>query len=550
MKSLKLLLIAFLFPLVLSAQQWEGGIFLGGSNYEGDVVVPSLFELSETNFGYGLLIRYHMKPQWALRGNLFFGKMTGTDLNFTDPAWRQQRGFSFESSLTEISLKLEWSPLAKDHWLDLNHPDRYNDEGKYKKTWTPYLFAGIGAAFVDPTPDFNENDGFNATKLSLINQDKNADISSIVPAIPLGAGFKFDLSPKTILGIEGGFRPPLTDYLDGISLAANPDKNDWYAFGGATITFRLGESNSNPTETITEVLDTDGDGVPDSNDLCPTVVGKAMFGGCPDTDNDGVADKDDACPTVAGNLAGCPDSDGDGIADNDDRCPNERGVASEGGCPQVVVVTDSDGDGVVDAEDSCPNAAGPANLLGCPDSDRDGIADISDKCPNVSAPGTSDGCPVRQVVTVVDTDNDGVPDSSDRCPNSAGSINNSGCPTISSADRAILDSAIRNVRFETSKSILKSESYTIMDQIADIMNRYPSYSLTIGGHTDSVGDSASNQYLSEKRARTCFDYLVRKGISATRMTHNGYGETQPIADNNTREGRYTNRRVEFNLFLR
>lgn len=532
MKSLKLFLFALLIPLLGTAQSgWEGGVFLGGSNYGGDVVDPDIYDLGNVNLGYGLLIRHHFNPKWALRGNLLFGKIEGNDSDYTEPAWRQRRGFSFESGITEMALKVEWSPLSKS-WMD--------DAGEFQKSWSPYIFAGVGAAFFDPMTNFNTDSEMASNLISRINEDQ-ADDSSVAISTPIGAGIKFDLGPKAVFGIEGSIAPSYTDYLDGISISANPDKNDWYAFGGMTLTFRLGTADEEEIkEPEVQVLDTDGDGIADENDSCPTVAGKAMFAGCPDTDNDGIADNDDNCPDVAGTLNGCPDGDGDGIADKDDRCPTEKGIAAEGGCPKVVV--DTDGDGVVDAQDACPNSAGLANLSGCPDTDRDGVADRNDNCPNVAGMSKYAGCP--------DTDGDGLIDSKDRCPTSAGDASNGGCPTIKAADKAVLDLAIRNIRFETSRSILKQESYDILNQVASVMSRYPNYSLSIGGHTDSVGDSSSNQMLSEKRAKQCFDYLVSRGVSSSRMSYNGYGESQPVADNGTREGRNMNRRVEFSLFLR
>ncbi len=542
MKPLHIFLIALFLPLLSSAQKLEGGVFLGGANYVGDVVVPDFFDLSNTNFAYGLLIRHSFQPKLALRGNLLFGKIQGNDADYDDPSWRQDRAFSFESPLTEISLQLEWSPLTKQ-WYNTSETGDTMENKVFQKSWSPYIFAGIGGVFFDPVTNYNT--AANGELKDEISIDQNADYSTFNVNFPMGVGVKFDLSEKAVLGIEGGVRPPITDYLDGVSVAGNSDKDDWYGFGGLTLTFRLGETNTSKEEMVEEevkVMDADGDGVEDANDLCPTVAGKAMFGGCPDTDNDGIADKDDPCPTLSGNLGGCPDSDNDGIADKDDKCPNEKGIASEEGCPKKEL--DSDGDGVLDAVDRCPNTAGISNLGGCPDSDGDGIADRDDRCPNLAGIARFGGCADG------DSDGDGVLDSQDKCPNSAGSISNNGCPTISAADRSTLDLAIRNIRFETSSNILKSESNATLDKIADIMMRYPSYDLRISGHTDSVGDSASNQRLSEKRAKACYDYLVRRGVSSSKMSHSGYGETRPIASNSDSEGRRMNRRVEFELFLR
>lgn len=107
--------------------------------------------------------------------------------------------------------------------------------------------------------------------------------------------------------IEGGDSQRAYYYIDGISVKLAPEP------------------------------DTDGDGIPDKDDRCPTVAGLASLQGCPDRDGDGIADDADACPDKAGpaEFQGCPDSDGDGIPDHLDRCPNEPGVASMKGCPEV-----------------------------------------------------------------------------------------------------------------------------------------------------------------------------------------------------------------------
>lgn len=236
-------------------------------------------------------------------------------------------------------------------------------------------------------------------------------------------------------------------------------------------------------------------------------------------------------------MKGCPDSDNDSIADKDDKCPNEAGPASNLGCP----IADTDGDGIADPDDKCPEVAGTIALAGCPDGDGDGIADGEDDCPDVAGLAKFKGCP--------DTDRDGVVDKADRCPTTPGPASNNGCPEIEEEDKEVLEFATRAVQFETGKAALKRESYGVLDQIVDILNKYPNYYLTIGGHTDSVGSSAINQRLSEKRAKACYDYILSKGVAAKRISYAGYGETQPIADNMNREGRKLNRRTEFNIFL-
>lgn len=108
--------------------------------------------------------------------------------------------------------------------------------------------------------------------------------------------------------------------------------------------------------------DTDGDGIFDNEDKCPTVVGLKIFDGCPDTDADGIQDSEDKCPTIAGIKAfdGCADTDGDGVQDSEDECPTLKGLPALKGCP------DTDGDGVADKNDKCIDSPGPVDNDGCP----------------------------------------------------------------------------------------------------------------------------------------------------------------------------------------
>jgi outer membrane protein OmpA-like peptidoglycan-associated protein len=151
---------------------------------------------------------------------------------------------------------------------------------------------------------------------------------------------------------------------------------------------------------------------------------------------------------------------------------------------------------------------------------------------------------------VNDRDRDGVPDAEDGCPNAAGPASNLGCPGMRSEDLKLLDVAMRQVQFEPSRAILLEESKQILDQIAEIMTRYPEFSLKISGHTDHIGDDESNQYLSEERAKACFLHLVGAGVDPTRMYFIGYGENMPLTDDRSRLGRQRNRRVEFVLYIK
>jgi OOP family OmpA-OmpF porin len=254
-----------------------------------------------------------------------------------------------------------------------------------------------------------------------------------------------------------------------------------------------------------------------------------------DSDMDGVLDEDDLCPTVPGLAVfeGCPDSDGDGVQDSRDDCPSIAGLLEFNGCP------DSDGDGIKDVDDMCPSVPGPVAFKGCPDTDGDGIEDSLDKCPTFVGLAAFQGCP--------DTDKDGVEDSKDKCPTTYGPISNFGCPVIEEADKEVLTFAMKAVQFQLGKATLVPESNTVLNQIVNIMNKYPDYKLSIDGHTDNTGTAEVNRKLSESRAKSCYDYLAQKGIPTSRMSYQGFGPSKPIADNSTYSGRTLNRRVEFNL---
>jgi len=260
------------------------------------------------------------------------------------------------------------------------------------------------------------------------------------------------------------------------------------------------------------------------------------FGGT-DTDGDGIYDKDDACPEVAGLEAfnGCPDADGDGIEDSKDACPNEAGSKEMNGCP------DADGDGVADKDDACPNEAGLPALAGCPDADGDGVADKDDACPSEAGPAENKGCPWA------DADGDGVLDKDDQCPDVAGTVANTGCPEVTEEVQKQLNDYARTILFDTGKSSIKAESTSVMVDIITILKEYPNAKFTVEGHTDSVGSEKLNQSLSESRALSVKEFLVDKGIEEFRLSAVGYGESKPMATNNTRAGRTQNRRVEINL---
>ncbi|HHH50138.1 MAG TPA: OmpA family protein [Saprospiraceae bacterium] len=535
MKAFRLLFLYLFFSTLLSAQNWEGGIFLGGSSYLGDLVETNTPDFGETNIGVGLLIRNHINNKLAVRTNLTLARITGDDKNFTS---RVNRGFNFKSSLSEVSLILEWAPFAKA---------RFNSDGSFRKGITPYIYGGMGAAFIKPEVNFNQNDA-PASLQTRIQADKDAKIPKAIFAFPLGGGLKFNLNKSWGMGLDLGVRPTQSDYLDGISLSANPKKKDWYLLGGLTISGRFGKADEkevlpNITDLNSEKpLDSDNDGVADIDDKCPTEKGSVAFNGCPDTDNDGIADNEDKCPKMAGSLTlgGCPDSDSDGVADNEDNCPDVAGLAIMGGCP------DSDNDGVVDSEDKCPNEAGVNTNDGCPEV----VIQTPPAATTTTTTTTTDPVytPTPSSSAATYTDNTNTTSSSSNY-GQASIVTTSGAPVTKVEVIELLELAKEKVKFKTSSASINEESFPILDQIADLMNYHPNYHLTIDGYTDNSGDTATNQHLSMRRARRCYKYLASRGIALNRMDFKGHGESNPVASNSSEYGRQLNRRVEFRMTI-
>jgi outer membrane protein OmpA-like peptidoglycan-associated protein len=110
--------------------------------------------------------------------------------------------------------------------------------------------------------------------------------------------------------------------------------------------------------------------------------------------------------------------------------------------------------------------------------------------------------------------------------------------------------ALRNIFFDFDKSNLKDDSSPELNRVIKFLNDSPDIIIEIGGHTDSKGSDAYNMKLSDKRAKAVQDYLIRNGISANRVSYKAFGESKPIATNETDEGRQENRRVEFKIVKR
>lgn len=250
----------------------------------------------------------------------------------------------------------------------------------------------------------------------------------------------------------------------------------------------------------------------------------------PDRDDDGIRNKDDRCPDDPEDLDGfddadgCPDPDNDrdGIKDKRDDCPDEKedmdGFEDGDGCPDP----DNDGDGIKDKRDRCPDNA----------EDPDGFDD-------------DDGCPDK------DNDDDGVNDKRDLCPDEPETLNGfqdgDGCPDDVPQEVQKFSGVIAGITFETDKAVIRSSSFVTLEEALAVFRQYPELEFEIQGHTDDVGDDVHNLELSQQRADAVMLWFLQSGIAPGRMHAVGYGETMPMAENETDAGRAQNRRVEFRL---
>ena len=156
--------------------------------------------------------------------------------------------------------------------------------------------------------------------------------------------------------------------------------------------------------------------------------------------------------------------------------------------------------------------------------------------PPVAAPAPA---PAPEPVKEADTDGDGIVDSKDNCPNEKGVSANNGCPEV-----VVKPFEYKNIQFEFNSSVLKTESYATLDAIASEIKKNAGKTYQLNGHSSAEGTDARNMALSVDRANAVKAYLVNTGIDGKTLVAKGFGETAPVAGNDTEADRSINRRVE------
>lgn len=387
-------------------------------------------------------------------------------------------------------------------------------------------FVGLSASETAPSNDFGTVWGGGAglrlhyPHRSFVSPWIDADVLYVRTGpldrlgFSVGAGLGFALNAK-----HSWWLGPFVRYLQVVQPDHVGTQNDDAKILIAGLSLEFGSAG----RRAPPVSDIDLDGIPDAEDACPQVAGPRsndpLKNGCPpppppgDRDHDGVTDDKDVCPDDAKGAhpdpakLGCPlrDRDGDGVFDVDDRCPDQPGSIDNKGCP------DRDHDGLVDLDDRCPDAAGPKETAGCPDRDHDGVVDRDDYCPDVVGPVDNHGCPKYRTVTL----------------------------TLTKLE------ITEKIYFANDSAKILPKSFPVLDDVTKALTDARDLRVRIEGHTDSNGKAEHNQVLSEQRAKSVMDYLVKKGINAGRLKSAGYGSTQELDTNNSVNGREHNRRVEF-----
>ena len=215
------LLFALLSSSALAQSGIELGLIGGSSFYQGDLTEGHFWEFKETSIGAGLFARFPINDTWNMRAGLSYIRIAGTDLDNGD---RDRRAFAFHNNMVEFSLVGEFEPWGSNRIAG-------------SMPVSPYLVFGSGVVYTNPVVDFSRFTGDLLTRNVI--RDRDTPYSKLRVIIPVGLGVKVPMGDSWLVGLEAAVRYPFTDYLDGISYSANPEKNDWYALIGLTLAKKL-----------------------------------------------------------------------------------------------------------------------------------------------------------------------------------------------------------------------------------------------------------------------------------------------------------------------
>ncbi len=343
------------------------------------------------------------------------------------------------------------------------------------------------------------------------------------------------LVPITV-GLRTSFRKDINVFIEQSYSFANTELN----------MFAVGVQVS-----LSELKDSDGDGVMDKNDQCPEEKGTAMYSGCPklDTDKDGIADLDDPCPYIYGFPYGCPDMDLDGVTDSLDLCPDVPGSAM--GCP------DKDKDGFADKDDLCPDVFG--DNRGCPDNPLE--EQVINQTEIVSLGAKNNSSALNETIAYNPDVEKSNKKENQRAPSSGREVNDKkNVKEMEDIDRARISPDIDES--EELRAPNSLNPYILFNVASDRVKGWykvqligwyrqlykdPSAILLIDGYTDNQGRETYNEELSLNRAKAVQLFFINRGIAENRLRVEYFGPYNPRASNKYESGRKLNRRVELEI---
>lgn len=516
-------------PILPPHKRWKLNIGAGCSQLFGDLGGSKIHgthfvrDNDFQSFRYCLSIgveHFNKTNNFGYSTSLTYARLSGND-KFSAEKLRHDRNLSVLTQLYSLDLIAFYSPVQSRNLR---------------------FYTGFSFFYFNPTAVYN-NRVYNLRSLGTEGQLLNGGThaySKYSFSIPFGVQLKLYTfkSNKAQLWLDLRGHKCFTDYLDDVH-DVYADKTAIEAKNGK-VAASLADRNISDIPGYSDPGSIRGNNQNNDSYCYLTVTYKVNldFKGR-DKDKDGVADYMDKCKNTKLGMKvdenGCDlDTDKDGVPDIRDKCPEIPGPRKNKGCPG----DDQDGDGVMNYEDSCATVAGLKNFHGCPDSDGDGIPDKLDPCPLKKGSSPEQGCP--------DTDGDQVPDNLDDCPKSSGPISSNGCPEVSKGVEDTLALLAESIFFNTASADIKAESYQKLFDIIGILIKYPNIKIVVEGHTDSVGTFENNMKLSQRRTDAVKAFLIRYGISPSRIQAYGYGELNPIVDNGPKT-RARNRRVTIKI---
>ena len=195
------------------------GIHGGAMFYTGDLTPGIVGSFKGAKPAIGIYYTRHLSKYFSLRANLKLGGLTGDDSLHKSPDYMRKRNFRFNSPLGEASLLAQFDVFGTNYFIPVTK-------------LSPYVFAGAGVSFLDVKSDWSRIDTSmihgNGSTLAGLIKDNNTPKPNAILVIPVGAGVKYHAWPRLALTLEGNYRLSFTDYIDGFSYAANPERKDGY----------------------------------------------------------------------------------------------------------------------------------------------------------------------------------------------------------------------------------------------------------------------------------------------------------------------------------